>query len=746
MLANELPWVVYEGSGSRGPFPISSGGTPISFAESSHIQVTRIIDGVSEVLVNGTHYQLSASSALPDLNDIFRTVTAASVTLKLTEDVLEEDEYLIIERIAPASQDLSYAQAGGFSSSANERNLDAIMRVIQQLVNKSNRTVTTNPLDPSGVLVVPTAAARANKFVAFDDDGNIVAAGGEAGTGDLISSNNLSELTDPAAARTNLGLGSAALLATTAVFLVANNLSEGNATAMRSNLGVYSIAQTDQAIEDYISTVMTPVVQADTLTAAQALLFGASNTFAAAITDPLITIRDARVSAGDMQYDLTIGEGSGTEFPDFAVWGAFSQTKAIARSLVLSEFNDGVDLWFRTALGTRDTPTAHTVTTSPYLAVRMYYTPYDGTGNWMTSDANSHYSASAAYKGIGAEINYWLMATPTQNARAVSIVLSTANATQTPIDRVAVKHDGKCIFYGNAYEVSGISYPHAPGNIHESRMPISGLNFFDYSPPASNTFIAGDLQLASANKALAIMSLASPLQEGMLLGINRTDVELVLYRRWGATTDYKFMAVVLNSGLMALGYSTSGREALRVVPRAAATTSLTVTAGDGSNNTKLELTSSDTDASLALEAKGAGVVKINARPLFRASLNAAQTGIASTVATLVTFDTEAFDVGAYYNNSTYRWTPPAGPVRLSLGLYMSGLTAATLASCTIYKNGAVIARGQISADASGVAVPVCSVSDVANGSDYYEAYATGTSAGTVTVAAAAPTRFCGEQC
>lgn len=497
--------------------------------------------------------------------------------------------------------------------------------------------------------------------------------------------------------------------------------------------------------ESLASAAMLPVVQANTLTIGQALLFGASSSFADTITDPVITIRDATASAGDMQYDLTIGEGSGTQFPDFAVWGAFSQTKAIARSLVLSEFNDGIDLWFRTALGTRDTPTAHTITTAPYLATRMYYTPWDGTGGWMTSAANSHYPSSAAYQGVGAEINYWLMATPTQNARSVSLVFSTANATQTPIDRVAIKHDGKCVFYGNAYETSGTSYPHAPGNVHESRMPISGLNFFDYAPPAANTFIAGDLQLASANKALAIMSLAAPLQEGLLFGVNRTDQEMQLFRRWGSATDNKFAAIVLSSGVMQLGMS-GGREALRVTPRATGTGAINVTGANASNNAKIDISTADTDASMEVQAKGAGSVLINARPMFRARSNAGHTGIASATNTVVQMDTEDHDVGSHYNTTNYRWTPPAGAVRISLGLALTGLTAATTAHAMIWKNGSQIARGSMVADAGGAAAPFTSINDVASGSDYYEAYVLGTSAGTISVAAAASTRFSGEQC
>lgn len=54
----------------------------------------------------------------------------------------------------------------------------------------------------------------------------------------LKASNNLSDLASAAAARANLGLGSAATQASSALFQVANNLSEvANANSARDNLG-----------------------------------------------------------------------------------------------------------------------------------------------------------------------------------------------------------------------------------------------------------------------------------------------------------------------------------------------------------------------------------------------------------------------------------------------------------------------------------------------------------------------------
>jgi hypothetical protein len=65
---------------------------------------------------------------------------------------------------------------------------------------------------------------------------------GAATASALLAANNLSDVLNAGTSRTNLGLGSAALLTAAQVFQVANNLNEGVAATMRTNLGLGTMA------------------------------------------------------------------------------------------------------------------------------------------------------------------------------------------------------------------------------------------------------------------------------------------------------------------------------------------------------------------------------------------------------------------------------------------------------------------------------------------------------------------------
>ncbi len=112
-----------------------------------------------------------------------------------------------------------------------------------------------------------------------------------------------------------------------------------------------------------------------------------------------------------------------------------------------------------------------------------------------------------------------------------------------------------------------------------------------------------------------------------------------------------------------------------------------------------------------------------------------QTGLAANTETKVTFTTEVFDIGSYYDAANSKWTPPAGKVLIGGMLFFTaGTVAAGTIEAVIYKNGAAVFYfiGTI-VTTSGVQSVYVETLDDANGTDYYELYGQAGGAGTKTV-------------
>jgi hypothetical protein len=89
-------------------------------------------------------------------------------------------------------------------------------------------------------------------------DNTIQTTASGAGAGVLLSSNNLSDLSNTSTARTNLGLGSVATLNTSAVLQTANNLSEVTPATARTNLGLAYATDAQSLLKTSTNSIITP--------------------------------------------------------------------------------------------------------------------------------------------------------------------------------------------------------------------------------------------------------------------------------------------------------------------------------------------------------------------------------------------------------------------------------------------------------------------------------------------------------
>ena len=131
---------------------------------------------------------------------------------------------------------------------------------------------------------------------------------------------------------------------------------------------------------------------------------------------------------------------------------------------------------------------------------------------------------------------------------------------------------------------------------------------------------------------------------------------------------------------------------------------------------------------------------------FRAHKNGtAQTGIGNAAYTKVTFPTEEYDYGSYYDASNSRWVPPAGIVHIDAKVFLTaGLTLNSTCGLHLYKNGAVVKYGWFVSNTTVAGVAI-DLDDIANGTDYYEIYIFVTTGSTATASGSSfETYFCGH--
>lgn len=146
--------VSYAGDGVTAIFPV-----PFYFLEDSHLRVvlSNNTTGVETILIQNTDY----------------TVTGAGNQAGGTVTVPNEPAVgytLLIRRVVPATQETDYVSNDPFPAESHERALDKLTMIAQQVLTDTSKAIKVPETDPDPD-ILPPAASRANKLMAFDSDG-----------------------------------------------------------------------------------------------------------------------------------------------------------------------------------------------------------------------------------------------------------------------------------------------------------------------------------------------------------------------------------------------------------------------------------------------------------------------------------------------------------------------------------------------------------------------------------------------
>ena len=124
--------------------------------------------GAVNTLTLTTHYTVSGVGQPAGGN--ITLVTGAAVNDTIT-----------IVGSTPLSRVTDFNQAGDFLASELNDQLDKITQILQENETETSRAVVLSPADTATTMILPITSERVNKFLAFDADGDPIAAGSSGG-------------------------------------------------------------------------------------------------------------------------------------------------------------------------------------------------------------------------------------------------------------------------------------------------------------------------------------------------------------------------------------------------------------------------------------------------------------------------------------------------------------------------------------------------------------------------------------
>lgn len=149
---SQTSWVQYNTNATTGPWSV-----PFYFLEDSHLAVTYTnAAGVDTALVLDAGFTVTGAG---DSN-------GGSVT---TDTAYASGGTITIRRSVPATQEVDYVDTDPFPAETHETALDKLTMLVQQQDAALDQCLRVPEV--SGIDELPAIASRANKFLAFDSDG-----------------------------------------------------------------------------------------------------------------------------------------------------------------------------------------------------------------------------------------------------------------------------------------------------------------------------------------------------------------------------------------------------------------------------------------------------------------------------------------------------------------------------------------------------------------------------------------------